>query len=97
VTKEALLKQIKQTFEQVVDVRYIDRDFDLGKFDREKAIKFVYELVDDGELMFFGKHRYITPFRNGYIRGASTQQTRAMGFWKLMEAGFTSARKTTYL
>lgn len=82
MTKLELLAKIQKTYEQTVDVRYIDRDFDVEPNDKEKALKAVYDLVEEGELMLVTKYKYITTKKNGYLKGKIYVAERGFGFFE---------------
>ncbi len=78
--KKDIIEQIEKTWEREIDLRYIERDFDLKGLSRDLALRKIFELIENGDLVMVGKNKYTTLKYSGYLRGIISSTKKSYAF-----------------
>lgn len=78
--KKDIIEQIEKTWEHEIDLRFIERDFDLKGLTRDVALRKIFELIESGDLVLTSKNKYTTLKHSGYIRGTISGTKKGYAF-----------------
>lgn len=81
--KKSILEQIEKTWEKEIDLRFVERDFDLCGLTRDKALREIFELIEDGDLVLVNKNKYTTLNNSDYIKGEVSIAKKGYGFLEM--------------